>query len=171
MEHKGKKQLIVIIGPNAVGKTTTAKKLIELYSHSAYVDSDWCRAMNAFKLTDVTKLVVENNIYCLLLNYLSCEEINKVVFTYSWHGRRKEVYDNVMKKLRSFGIEFQEKIIILKCDEAENRKRAIADGRNKERIDRGMKNTFSFYDEFDYPCINTTHMTPTEVTEKIVTLL
>lgn len=171
MEHKGKKQLIVIIGPNAVGKTTTAKKLIELYSHSAYVDSDWCRAMNAFKLTDVTKLVVENNIYCLLLNYLSCEEINKVVFTYSWHGGRKEVYDNVIKKLRSVGIEFQEKIIILKCDEVENRKRAIADGRNKERIDRGMKNTFSFYDEFDYPCINTTHMTPTEVTEKIVTLL
>lgn len=52
------KQLVVIVGPNAVGKTTTAKKFIEQYSQSVYVDSDWCRTMNPFELTDVTKQVV-----------------------------------------------------------------------------------------------------------------
>ena len=127
--------------------------------------------MNPFKLKDVTKQVVENNIYCLLHNYLSCDEISTVVFTHSWHGSRKEIYDSVMMKLRDDGIEFKEHVIILKCNEAENRKRGISDGRDKERIDRGMKNTFSFYDEYDYSCIDTTHMTPTEVAEKIMTLL
>lgn len=42
------KQLIVIVGPNGVGKTTAAKKIVELYENVAYVDSDWCRVMNPF---------------------------------------------------------------------------------------------------------------------------
>ena len=47
------KRLIVIIGPNAVGKTTTAKCLVEKLPQTAYVDSDWCRCMNPFLLTDI----------------------------------------------------------------------------------------------------------------------
>ena len=35
------KQLIVIIGANAVGKSSTAKKIVEQYQRSAFVDSDW----------------------------------------------------------------------------------------------------------------------------------
>ena len=30
-----------------------------------------------------------------------------------------------------------------------------------------MKNTFSFYDEFEYPCIDTTSMTILEVVERV----
>ena len=97
--------------------------------------------------------------------------MNMVVFTYSWHGGRKEIYDSVMMKLRDDGIGFEEHVIILKCNEAENIERAISDGRDKERIDRGIKNTFSLYDEYDYSCIDTTYMTSTEVAEKIMTLL
>ncbi len=165
------KQLIVIIGPNAVGKSTTAKKIIEQNPKSAYVDSDWCRTINPFQLTDITKQIVVENIYCLLRNYLICEEITTVVFTYSWHGDRKEMYESVIQKLRSDGIEFQENIVILKCSEVENRKRAIADGRDEERIERGMKHTFAFYNGYHYPCIDTTDMTPTEVAEKIISLI
>ena len=46
------KQLIVIIGANAVGKSSTAKKIVEQYQRSAFVDSDWCRVINPFILTD-----------------------------------------------------------------------------------------------------------------------
>ena len=56
------KQLIVIIGPNAVGKSSTAKKIVEQYSKCAYVDSDWCRVMNPFELTNTTKKIVSDNI-------------------------------------------------------------------------------------------------------------
>lgn len=161
------KKLIVIVGPNGVGKTTTAMRMKEQYSKTAFVDSDWCRFINPFTLTDITKKTVIANLYCLLRNYLLCEEINTVIFTYSWHGERKEIYDNLIKHLLNDGIEFQEIIIILKCSESENRRRALFDNRNLERIERGMKNTFSFYDKFQYPCIDTTHMTVLQVVEQI----
>ena len=161
------KKLIVIVGPNGVGKSTTAMRMKEQYSKTAFVDSDWCRSINPFTLTDITKKTVIANLYCLLRNYLLCEEINTVIFTYSWHGERKEIYDNLIKHLLNDGIEFQEIIIILKCSESENRRRALFDNRDLERIERGMKNSFSFYDKFQYPCIDTTHMTVLQVVEQI----
>ncbi len=160
-------KLIVIVGPNGVGKSTTAMKIKEQYPRSAFVDSDWCRAMNPFSLSNITMKTVMENMYCLLRNYLLCDEIGTVIFTYSWHGGRKEIYDKLIKQLQTDGIVFQEIIVILKCSEDENRRRALADNRNEDRVERGMKNTFSFYDEFEYPCIDTTSMTVLEVVEKV----
>lgn len=96
-----------------------------------------------------------------------CDAIDTVVFAYNWHGGRKEIYDSAITKLQSDEIEFQENIVVLKCSKKENIKRAIADNRDEKRIKRGMENTFKFYDEYNYPCIDTTDMTPTEVAEKI----
>ena len=80
------KRLVVIVGPNAVGKTTTAKCLVKQLPKTAYVDSDWCRFMNPFPFTEVTKQTVTKNMYDILHNYLMCEELENVIFTYSWHG-------------------------------------------------------------------------------------
>lgn len=165
------KQLIVIIGPNGVGKSTTAKKIVEQCEKTAYVDSDWCRVMNPFAFTEITKQTIAENIYCLLHNYLSCSDINTVVFTYGWHGERKEIYRRVIEKLRNDCIEFKDTIIILKCTRDENIRRATKDGRDEMRIKRGMEMTFSFYDEYDYPCIDTTDMTSAQVALKIKSMI
>ena len=85
--------------------------------------------------------------------------------------RRKEIYENVIEKLRRNDIEFQECIIVLKCSWEENVRRAINDGRDKERIERGMKETYFFYDDLDYPCIDITYMTPVQVAEHIIKLI
>lgn len=165
------KQLIVIIGSNAVGKSSTAKALVEQCEKTAYVDSDWCRVMNPFAVTEVTKQTVRNNIYCLLRNYLICDEIENVVFTYGWHGERKEIYESVIEKLRQDEIGFKENIIILECTKDENRNRAIQDGRDEVRVKRGLEMTFSFYEKYEYPRIETTDMTPSQVAEIIADLL
>ena len=115
----------------------------------------------------IAKQTITENIYCLLHNYLTCSDINTVLFTYGWHGARKEIYENVIEKLTRDNINFAETIIILKCSKEENIKRAVNDGRDKERIKRGIEMTFSFYDEYDYPVINTTDMTPSQVIDKI----
>ena len=162
------KQLIIIIGPNGVGKSTTAKSIVSQYERCAYVDSDWCRAMNPFEFTNITKQTVIENIYCLLRNYLTCEEIDIVVFTYGWHGERREIYEKVINKLKKTGIEFEENIVILKCSLDENVRRAMEDGRDMVRIKRGIEKTFSFYDKYDYPCIDTTKMEPSKVAEQIM---
>ena len=165
------KRLVVIVGPNAVGKTATAKCLVEKLPKIAYVDSDGCRFINPFPFTEVTKQTVTKNMYDILRNYLVCREIENVIFTYSWHGERKEIYDNLISKLKNDEIEFEEKIIILKCSEDENISRAENDGRDKNRIERGMKNTFSFYDGYDYPSIDSTNMSTNEVAERIIELV
>ncbi len=162
------KQLIVIIGPNGVGKSTTAQNIVAQCEKCAYVDSDWCRAINPYKFTKLTKQTVTENIYCLLHNYLTCEDINTVVFTYSWHGERKEIYDSVIARLKSEEIEFEKVIIILKCSMAENIRRETEDDREESRINRGIEKTFSFYDGYNYPCIDTTSMDPLQVAKQII---
>ena len=165
------KRLVVIVGPNAVGKTTTAKCLVEQLPKTAYVDSDWCRFMNPFPFSEVTKQTVTKNMYDILHNYLVCEELENDIFTYSWHGERKEIYDKLISQLKHDEIEFEEKIIVLKCSEAENISRAENDGRDRSRIERGMKNTFSFYDGYDYLSIDSTNMSTNEVAERIIELI
>ena len=165
------KRLIVIVGPNAVGKTTTAMCLVEKLSKIAYVDSDWCRVMNPFPFTEITKRTIAENMYALLHNYLMCEDVDTVVFTYSWHGGRKEIYDNIIARLWKEEIDFEELIVVLKCSKEENVLRAISDNRDNERIERGMENTFNFYDKYIYPSIDTTDMRPDEVAEKIMELV
>ncbi len=109
--------------------------------------------------------------YDILRNYLICKEIENVIFTYSWHGERKEIYDNLLSQLKSDEIEFEEKIVVLKCSKEENICRAEKDGRDRARIERGIKNTISFYDLYDYPSIDSTNMSTNEVAEKIIELI
>ena len=165
------KKLIAIIGPNGVGKSTTARALLHRYYHCAYVDADWCRAMNPFPFTQETKKTVIENIYCMLKNYLLCEDINIVVFPYGFHGERKEIFDTIINRLRNDGIAFVLFPIILKCSFEENLNRAVKDGRDTERIERGIRNTFNYYDEFKYPCIVTTKLSPEQVAECIAKII
>lgn len=69
------------------------------------------------------------------------------------------------------GIAFEIITIVLKCSLEENIKRAVADGRDQERIECGIKNTFNFYDEFNGPNIDTTNLSPEEVVSKIQTIM
>lgn len=165
------KKLILIIGANGVGKTTTAKILLQKLSKAAYVDADWCRAINPFSFTDATKHAVTQNIYSLFKNYLLCEDIGYVIFPYGFHGERRQIFEQVIGRLREDGIKFEVCPIILKCCKEENIRRSIKDGRDMERIERGIKNTFAFYDEYPYPNIDSTYLQPNQVAEKIIEIL
>ncbi len=66
-------------------------------------------------------------------------------------GMVKEIYEKVIDKLKNDGI-----------------RRAIEDGRAMPRIKRGIEMTFSFYDKYDYPCIDTTEMEPSKVANLII---
>lgn len=63
---------------------------------------------------------------------------------------------------------FNENIIILKCSIQENIRRARENGRDSVRINRGIRRTFSFYDKYNYLCIDTTEMEPVQVAEQII---
>lgn len=165
------KKLILILGANGVGKSTAAEMLLQKLFKCAYIDADWCRAINPFPFTDATRTAVSNNIYSLFKNYLLCDDIEFIVFPYGFHGERKQLFEQVLSRLEQEGIVFELCPIILKCCKEENIKRALKDGRSRERIERGIRNTFSFYDEYTYPSIDITYLEPNEVAEKIVNIL
>lgn len=122
---------------------------------SAFVDSDWCRVINPFPFTERTEETVTDNIYCLLRNYLRCKDIDYIIFTYGFHGERKAIFDEVLHRLEKEKKNFECSMIILKCSLDENIRRMIEDGREENRIQRGIDNTFHFYDRYDYPTIDT----------------
>lgn len=165
------KKLIVILGPNGVGKSAAAEAFLEKHTKCAYVDADWCRAVNPFAFTPCTKKAVTENIYCVFKNYLLCEDIDQIVFPYGLHGERREILDTVIHRLEEDGIVFRFFPIVLKCSMQENRRRCEQDGRDAQRIERGMKNTFHFYDDFQCPVIITTQLTPGEVAEQIAEMV
>lgn len=102
-------------------------------------------------------------------NYLLCKDIELIVFPYGFHGERKGIFDEVIQRLRNEEIEFELRIFILKCAIDENINRAVKDGRDKEHIERGIANTFHFYDTYAYPVIDTTFQTPEQAAEQIKT--
>lgn len=161
------KKIITIVGPNGVGKTTAANSLLKICLHSAYVDSDCLRAINPFKFTDKTKKAVTENIFCVFRNYLLCDDIETIIFSYGFHGERKEIYNETIQRLHNEDIEFDSHIVILKCEYDENIRRALNDSRDIERVKRGMSNTFNLYDDYGFPFINTTDLNPRQVAEKI----
>lgn len=162
------KTLLLILGPNGVGKTTAAQALVESRPHTAWVDADWCRAINPFLLTEDSEKTVEDNLSNLLFNYLSCPIVDTVVFSYGLHGDRAQRLERVLKRLDAAEASYRLKKVILTCSEEVNRKRAAQDGRDAQRINRGIRNTLHFYDHFPEPKIDTTFLTPDEVVQKII---
>ena len=165
------KKIILIIGPNGVGKSTTARAFLDKNTRCAYIDADWCRCINPFDFTHETKKTVTENIFCLFKNYLTCPDIDMVVFPYGFHGERKEIFDAVIQRLNSELLEYKLFPIILTCSLEENIKRVEKDKRDIVRIKRGIKNTFHFYDNYPYTKIDTTKESVEQVVDKILELI
>ena len=100
------KNLLFICGPNGIGKTTICKEIIRKLPNSAYVDSDLCRLMNLFILNDETIPTIAKNISDLIINYMDCPVIETVIFSYGFHGRRREVFEIVMKAVSERNFNF-----------------------------------------------------------------
>lgn len=165
------KKLILICGANGIGKSTACKALTEALDKTAYIDSDWCRFIHPFAFTDETIAVVKSNILALMLNYFSCSIVETVVFQYGFHGPRKQLFDDLLQSLRDRGVPFAFCPVILECSEEENIARMKRDGRDGGRIARAVRDTRHIYAGYDYPRIDTTHLTVMETVEKIKSVL
>lgn len=155
----------MILGPNGIGKSTTAKIMLQMLPCAALVDSDWCRAMNPYEMNTVIE-----NIYALIKNYFLCPEIETIIFPYGFHGDRIQRFEKVKTKLCQEGIEFEIFTVILTCSLEENIRRAKSDMRDDELVKRGVLNTYDIYDELAYIKIDTTDMTADKTAERIIEL-
>jgi 2-phosphoglycerate kinase len=160
------KNLLFICGPNGIGKTTICKEIIRKLPNSAYVDSDPCRLMNPFVLNNETIPTIAKNISDLLINYMDCPVIETVIFSYGFHGRRKEVFEKVMKAVSERNFNFIPFLLV--CSEEENIRRMDMDNRSIERKRRAIEESRKAFDDIPYPQIDITDFSVSEAAAYII---
>ena len=160
------KNLLFLCGTNGIGKTTICKEIVRTLPNSAYVDSDPCRVMNPFVIDDNTIPTISKNISDMILNYFNCPIIQTVIFSYGFHGRRKEVFENVISQLPS--VEYNFIPYLLWCSEDENIKRMISDNRSVNRIERTINQSRKAFQNIPYHRIDITDMTANQAANMII---
>ena len=158
--------LLFICGSNGIGKTTICKEIIRKLPYSAYVDSDPCRLMNPFILDDETIPTIAKNISDLIINYIDCPVIETVVFSYGFHGRRREVFEKVMQAVSKRDFNFIP--FLLTCSEKENIKRMDMDNRSLERKQRAVEKSRKAFEDIPYPPIDITDFSASKAAENII---
>lgn len=161
------KKLILICGANGVGKSTASKALLDSLPRSAYIDSEYCCAINPFQLTAETIQLFKSNIAALMVNAFRCEEIDTVIFPYSFHGQRQEIFQHVQDELHRQNVSYEWCPVILECELQENIARMRKDQRDAARIERAITHSRSVYDHLDYPRIDTTGLSVSETIDAI----
>ncbi|MGG7163620.1 AAA family ATPase [Clostridium ihumii] len=161
------KNILFLCGPNGIGKTTICKEIIKQLQNSAYVDSDSCRIMNPFVLNDDTIPTIAKNISDLIINYLKCPTVNTVIFSYGFHGRRKEVFQKVLVEISQ--IEHKFIPFLIWCSEEENVNRMNIDNRSAERIQRALNESRKAFEYVTYPKIDITNLSAVEAAKRIIT--
>ncbi len=161
------KILLIILGPNGVGKSTACARLLQRLPRSARLESEWCRMINPFDLTPEIEALTERHMTALLRGYLSCSLVDTVIFSYGLHGPRRRILDRVMDNLRD--VPFHLLPLTLTCSEEENIRRMRQDGRDEQRI-QGALATRAIYEGLGFPVIDTTEMSVEETVEQILTI-
>lgn len=160
------KNILFLCGPNGIGKTTICKEIIKQLPNSAYVDSDPCRIMNPFVLNDHTIPTIAKNISDLIMNYLKCPTVNTVIFSYGFHGRRKEVFERILKEISKEEHNFIP--FLLWCNQEENINRMNSDNRDSDRIKRALNESRKAFDHVVYPKLDISNLSATEAAKTII---
>ncbi len=160
------KKLLFLCGANGIGKTTISKEIINILPNSAYVDSDPCRIMNPFILNDTTIPTISKNISDMIINYFNCSLVETVVFSYGFHGRRKEVFERISDTISVVKHNFIP--FLLWCDEQENISRMKFDNRTIGQIERTLNESRKSYETVTYPKIDISKLSVKQAAEFII---
>lgn len=163
------KRLILLIGPNGVGKSATAAELLRILPRAAYVEPDALRkyadlSPDPSQSCGETIALRRANIYAVTRNYLASPVIDTVILPYGLHGYRAALLQELLTVLQAES-EFELVPVLLDCERDENIRRMQADGRDAERIARALdRSRGAFSGAHDmYPgliLIDTTKLTP-----------
>lgn len=76
------KTLLLILGPNGVGKSTASAELLRLLPKSGYIESDTLRMIHSAPDNHSLIAVQKLNILALMRHYFAAPFIDTVIFPY-----------------------------------------------------------------------------------------
>ena len=91
------KRLLLIGGPMGVGKSSVCQALMDELMPCVYLDGDWCWNMRPFLVTEETKAMVMDNICSMLNRFLSCTELETIIF--GWVMHQQAIWDELCRRL------------------------------------------------------------------------
>ncbi len=164
------KKLIIILGANGIGKSTTAIELMRILPNSAFIDSDSLRMMNPAGNSAELIQIQKSNILAVMSNYFASDMIENIIFPYGIHGHRKQLLDEIVEDIcKKYDIEIY--TIVLVCSEAENIRRMKLDNRDDERIKRALLFSRPVYNNIDHLKLDITELEPKNAALAIIDAL
>lgn len=150
-----------------VGKSAVCEALLDLLQPGVYLDGDWCWHMRPFSVTDETKAMVLDNICAMLNRFLTCPELQYVVFCWVMH--QQAILDTICSRLSPDNV----RVVKLSLLASENvlRERLERDIFAGKRIPDVIARSLSYlplYQELDTEKLSTDALTAAEVARMIV---
>lgn len=134
------KTFIFINGPMGVGKTAVCRALLERLTPGVYLDGDWCWNMNPFQVTDETKSMVLDNITAVLSRFLTCPELDYVIF--GWVMHQPEISQNILDRLKLSDVKVFQYTLL--CSEQTLRQRVEGDIQAGVRSGDALERSISY---------------------------
>ncbi len=152
-----------------VGKTEACEILKRKLDRAVFLDGDWCWDADPFIVNCETKRMVEDNICCLLNNFIRCSEYENIIFCWVMHDQ--SIIDGICSRLDLS--ECDVKKISLICSQEELCKRLEKDITNGKRqadvVERSLQR-LPLYESLDTIKIDTSNVLPENVAARILKL-
>jgi len=160
------KKLILIGGTMGVGKTATSSLLKQKLNQSVFLDGDWCWDMHPFVVNRETKAMVMNNIVYQLNQFISCSEIENIIFCWVMH--EQSIIDEILSRVDINHCH----VLICSHDTLKAHLQTDIDAgiRSQDIIERSLER-MKLYKQLNTIKIDISHSTIDETAEKIYKIL
>ena len=164
------KKLILIGGTMGVGKTATSSLLKQKLNQSVFLDGDWCWDMHPFVVNRETKAMVMNNIVYQLNQFISCSEIENIIFCWVMH--EQSIIDEILSRVDINHCHVYTFSLICSHDTLKAHLQTDIDAgiRSQDIIERSLER-MKLYKQLNTIKIDISHSTIDETAEKIYKIL
>lgn len=164
------KKLILIGGTMGVGKTATSSLLKHKLNRSVFLDGDWCWDMHPFIVNTETKTMVMNNIVYQLNQFISCSEIENIIFCWVMH--EQSIIDEILSRVDINHCHVYTFSLVCSDDTLKEHLQADIDAgiRSQDIIERSLAR-MKLYNQLTTIKVDISHSTIEEAADKIYKIL